>query len=179
MFVGSLKSNVCCVRGKMSPRDSLKSALSDQATPRSAVTNLHMDSSRGFLNAVAAWLDPSSLFTHCRPVPENLVCVLCVVMCPMWGWLWKWMPVWDEPACHVLPGTLKYRWPHFELIPPSLALTTTRMHSWVPYPPGLKAVSDGDAGLAQMSAAPCLWYCSLWAGGSGGFVQQLSVPERR
>lgn len=85
MFVGSLKSNACCVRGKLPPWDSLKSALSDQVTPRSVVMNLHMDSSRGFLNAVAVWLDRSSLFTHCRPVPKNLglrghmACVVCDV----------------------------------------------------------------------------------------------------
>lgn len=87
MFVGSLKSNACCVRGKLPPWDSLKSALSDQVTPRSVVMNLHMDSSRGFLNAVAVWLDPSSLFTHCRPVPKNLGLrghiVVLSVMCPV------------------------------------------------------------------------------------------------
>lgn len=142
MFVGSFKIWRMLCKREVVPRDSLKAALSGQATPCRGKSAYGFF--QGLLKYCAAWAlhEPSFLFIHCRPVPKtpvlrgHMMCVIREVPKAM-------VTVETEATCEM---TLcqSCPWRHFkspddpqpELIPHASEWNTTRLSSLALCPPG-------------------------------------------
>lgn len=182
MFVGSFKIQRMLCKREVVPRDSLKAALSGQATPCRGESAYGLF--QGLLKYCVCMSPPFSSYTadQClRPRYSEVTWCVLSVKCPRQWWLWKLRPPVRWPCASLaLEGTLKVQMtPQPELIPHASEWNTTRLSSLALCPPGWKALSDEGCRFwpSRTSAAPV--FCSPWAGGLGRLLQPTSVLERR